>query len=86
MALRIFAAYTYRPSAGGIHLRPVSTAGVAELVDAPDSKSGFRKEVRVRFSLPAPLIPTASGRFLFSSTLRNLRERLPCVDRIKSQG
>ncbi len=28
---------------------------MAELVDAPDSKSGFRKEVRVRFSLPAPI-------------------------------
>ncbi len=38
-------------------LRPSSLArraGVAELVDALDSKSSFRKEVRVRFSLPAP--------------------------------
>ncbi len=33
----------------------MTTAGVAELVDAPDSKSGFRKEVRVRLSLPAPI-------------------------------
>ena len=30
-------------------------AGMAELVDAPDSKSGFREEVGVRFPLPAPL-------------------------------
>ncbi len=31
-------------------------AGMVELVDAPDSKSGARDGVRVRFSLPAPLI------------------------------
>ena len=29
-------------------------AGVAESVDAPDSKSGFRKEVGVRVPPPAP--------------------------------
>ena len=29
-------------------------AGMAELVDAPDSKSGDGDIVRVRFSLPAP--------------------------------
>ena len=29
-------------------------AGVAELVDAPDSKSGSGNRVRVRVSLPAP--------------------------------
>ena len=29
-------------------------AGVMELVDAPDSKSGARKGVRVRFPPPAP--------------------------------
>jgi hypothetical protein len=28
---------------------------MAELVDAPDSKSGSGNRVRVRFSLPAPL-------------------------------
>ena len=31
-------------------------AGVAELVDAPDSKSGSGNRVRVRVSLPAPII------------------------------
>ena len=41
--------------AGAVVGRPYSnTAGMAELVDAPDSKSGFRKEVGVRFPLPAP--------------------------------
>jgi hypothetical protein len=29
-------------------------AGVAELADAPDSKSGYRKAVKVRFLSPAP--------------------------------
>ena len=29
-------------------------AGVVELVDAPDSKSGVRKDVRVRVPPPAP--------------------------------
>jgi hypothetical protein len=33
----------------------VQSAGMAELVDAADSKSADRKVVRVRFSLPAPL-------------------------------
>ena len=28
---------------------------MAELVDAPDSKSGIRKDVGVRFPLPVPL-------------------------------
>ena len=32
-----------------------SQAGVAELVDAPDSKSGTGNSVRVQVSLPAPL-------------------------------
>ena len=33
----------------------IKIAGMAELVDAPDSKSGSGNRVRVRFSLPAPL-------------------------------
>ena len=33
-------------------------AGVAESVDAPDSKSGFRKEVGVRVPPPAPSLLT----------------------------
>jgi hypothetical protein len=33
----------------------LNLAGVAELVDAPDSKSGSGNRVRVRFSLPAPI-------------------------------
>ncbi len=49
-------------------MRPVNkAAGVAELVDAPDSKSGFRKEVRVRFSLPAPTISVDYAVFCFLS-------------------
>ena len=41
-------AYTSRPASA--RFRAVITqAGVAELVDAPDSKSGFRKKVKVRF-------------------------------------
>ena len=52
-------------------------AGMAELVDAPDSKSGFRKEVGVRFPLPAPLITTVSGRFLISPFHRKMRDSLP---------
>jgi hypothetical protein len=32
-------------------------AGLAELADAPDSKSGGRKAVKVQFLSPAPLIP-----------------------------
>ncbi len=31
-------------------------AGVVELVDAPDSKSGVRKDVSVRVRPPAPFI------------------------------
>ena len=34
----------------------IKIAGMAELVDAPDSKSGSGNRVRVRFSLPAPPI------------------------------
>ena len=37
-------------SAAGPRVR----AGVVELVDAPDSKSGIRKDVSVRFRPPAP--------------------------------
>src|SRR5688500_8963511 len=40
-------------------------AGMAELVDAPDSKSGFLTEVGVRFPLPAP-------KFLFSHTFQRV--------------
>ena len=47
--LRILRALPWRRSA------PLITqAGVAELVDAPDSKSGYRKVVWVRFPPPAP--------------------------------
>ena len=35
-------------------LKFLKKAGMAELVDAPDSKSGFPREVWVRFPLPAP--------------------------------
>ncbi len=59
------------------------SAGVAELVDAPDSKSGFRKEVGVRFPLPAPLIPTVSGRFLFFLSLLD-RGDFPSAHRTRS--
>ena len=41
--------YTYLPSCPYLFI-----AGVAELVDAPDSKSGSGNRVRVRVSLPAP--------------------------------
>ena len=37
-----------------VQLQYVMLAGMAELVDAPDSKSGNREVVGVRFSLPAP--------------------------------
>ena len=35
-------------------------AGVAELADAPDSKSGGRKAVKVRFLYPAPNRPAVT--------------------------
>ena len=39
---------------------------MVELVDAPDSKSGTRDGVRVRFSLPAPLVLSRlTDNFLF---------------------
>ena len=45
------------PSGRGLReFTPAALAGMAELVDAPDSKSGFRKEVGVRFPLPAPTL------------------------------
>jgi hypothetical protein len=34
----------------------ILNAGMVELVDAPDSKSGASDGVRVRFSLPAPFV------------------------------
>jgi hypothetical protein len=37
-------------------------AGVVELVDAPDSKSGARNGVRVRVPPPAPLAPLQSSK------------------------
>jgi hypothetical protein len=51
----------YLPAFGAGELRIPGTdaecpAGVAELVDAPDSKSGFLTEVGVRFPLPAPFM------------------------------
>ena len=49
--------YTCRPSRAVRHALTADRtihAGVAELVDAPDSKSGSGNRVRVRFSLPAP--------------------------------
>ena len=50
---RAMFAYTARPASA--RFRAVITqAGVAELVDAPDSKSGYRKVVWVRFPPPAP--------------------------------
>ncbi len=57
--------YTVRRSSRAQPVRtcPPHHAGVAELVDAPDSKSGFLTEVRVRFPLPAPLRAMVSARF-----------------------
>lgn len=47
--------YTVRRSNGSSPLNdPPYLAGMAELVDAPDSKSGFGNKVGVRFPLPAP--------------------------------
>ena len=37
-----------------IRVRPLHGAGVAELVDAADSKSASRKGVKVRFLSPVP--------------------------------
>jgi len=37
--------------------------------------------VRVRFSLPAPLLPTVSARFLNFAILRKMRDRLPRIER-----
>ena len=56
----------FRP--GASRLAPAEDAGMAELVDAPDSKSGFRKEVGVRFPLPAPPGLVVSGRTMRIST------------------
>ena len=65
--------YTVRRSSQAQPARtcPPHHAGVAELVDAPDSKSGFLTEVRVRFPLPAPLIPTARAVLAFPVVSRN---------------
>ena len=45
---------TRSPMTVGRVLDRPSVAGMAELVDAPDSKSGVRKDVRVRVPFPVP--------------------------------
>ena len=53
----------------------LTAAGVAELVDAPDSKSGMGNHVRVRFSLPAPFLNSESLlAFDFINVSRNIVE------------
>ena len=47
----LLAAPEYRRYNGHV----ITCAGVAELVDAPDSKSGSLRGVGVRFPSPAPL-------------------------------
>ena len=42
----------------GVYVTLETRAGVAELADAPDSKSGGRKAVKVRFLSPAPVVPS----------------------------
>ena len=57
-------------------------AGMAELVDAPDSKSGSGNRVGVRFPLPAP-----QGRILFKALLNRpsiLRQLFSILDRLKT--
>ena len=54
----------FRP--GGLPGSFFDAAGVAELVDAPDSKSGFFTEVGVRFPPSAPLIMRVSAIFWHS--------------------
>lgn len=44
-------------------------AGVAESVDAPDSKSGFRKEVGVRVPPPAPVSRTVRNSYASKKTI-----------------
>ena len=56
------------------------SAGMAEQVDAPDSKSGSGNRVRVRFSLPAPYfwaVPMYS--FLNFTQEQNLRNCMPTL-------
>lgn len=50
-------------------------AGVAELVDAPDSKSGFRKEVSVQVRPPVPF-------FKFVHYVKNRIKQIPDNNKI----
>ena len=54
---RIVTRMALPPNKNSLHYSS-SPAGVAELVDAPDSKSGSGNRVRVQVSLPAPYKPT----------------------------
>ena len=57
---------------------------MAELVDALDSKSSFRKEVGVRFPLPAPINSNKYRDLRGSLLFRNfaqLRDHLPRIER-----
>jgi hypothetical protein len=71
-------AQTARPrgtTQAGAYYAKKSVAGVAELVDAPDSKSGMGNHVRVRFSLPAPFFNSESLlAFDFINVSRNIVE------------
>src|SRR5688572_15745597 len=58
--------YTERSHPAVLARPPDPLAGVVKLADAPDSKSGDRKVVGVRFPPPAPSFrPVATGRLAF---------------------